>query len=96
LPARHFPALSADLDCDDRDGSKWRIVALYRDIDGDGVGSGPYQLQCIGGQPSAGLSLRGYDPLDLLNDPDSPLVADFDVGQHIFVDPTLEEDDTPF
>jgi hypothetical protein len=96
LPARHFPALSADLDCDDRDGSKWRIVALYRDIDGDGVGSGPYQLQCIGGQPAAGLSLRGYDPLDVLNDPDSPLVADFDVGQHIFVDPTGEEDDTPF
>jgi hypothetical protein len=93
LPSGYFATLGADVDCDDRDPAKWRVVALYQDIDGDGVGSGPYQLQCIGSYAGPGLSLRGYDPLDSTTDPDSLRVSDFDLGIRIFVDPTPEEEE---
>jgi hypothetical protein len=91
LPLGYFHAISADLDCDDHDASKWRVVALYRDIDGDGVGGGRYELHCIGNQMPIGYSMRGYDPLDTLNDPDSAHVSDFDLRQ-IYVDPSHSDD----
>lgn len=51
-------------DCDDDDPQVTRLVALYPDADGDGVGTSPRQLQCLGAAIPAGLSARGYDEDD--------------------------------
>jgi hypothetical protein len=34
---------------------------LFADTDGDGVGSGPYSIQCLGTAIPAGMSLYGDD-----------------------------------
>jgi len=58
-------------DCDDQNPATWRMVVVYEDIDGDGVGSPPGVLDCIGMEPPASFSLLGYDPVDNLSDPNS-------------------------
>ena len=73
------------------------MVAIYSDVDGDGVGSGPIQSSCTGsGPPPPGWSFLGFDPLDTLADPDSALVSDFDLDiQRLLVDSDGEDDYIP-
>jgi len=79
LPRGYSAAIGTDpVDCDDGDYSAWRMVAVYEDVDGDGVGSGRLSVRCIGSRAPAGLSMLGYDPLDVLGDPDSLRISDFD------------------
>ena len=98
LPA----GLSADstpaplLDCDDTDGSRWRLMATYRDADGDGVGSGSASTQCIGKQPHSGYALTGYDPLDDRDDPLALSTSTFDLDAALLTPPDDVDDDDIF
>jgi hypothetical protein len=67
-------------DCDPLDTQRWRMVGTYIDVDGDGVGSGAMAASCVGTAPPSGSSFLGFDPLDTLTDPNSALVADFDLN----------------
>jgi hypothetical protein len=67
------------VDCDDADREDWRFMATYRDQDGDGIGSGPNVIACIGPNAPAGFSLYGYDPLDVAGDPNSVLTSNQDL-----------------
>ena len=81
-----------DLDCDDANAARWRIMAFYRDADGDDVGAGPASRTCIGQVPPDGYALTGYDPLD---DPDDPLattISTFDLDSALLT-PSQELDD---
>jgi hypothetical protein len=64
------PALAAH-DCDDQSASAWRYMAVYHDVDGDGVGSGGGASTCVGTGAPAGFSLLGYDPIDDPSDPNA-------------------------
>jgi hypothetical protein len=96
LPASYLAAVppGAAPDCNDFDATLWRIVALYHDGDGDGVGSGHFEPSCIGTGALVGMSLLGYDPLDLPNDSDSTAVSDFDLP-YPFVDSADDDDEFP-
>jgi hypothetical protein len=82
-------------DCDDDDFSIWRVVVLYRDVDGDGVGSGAGQTTCMGNIPPPEWSMRGYDPVDSLTDPDSISISDFDLSPAVLTPPQSGEDRIP-
>jgi hypothetical protein len=56
-----YYALAMGLDCDDADPTRTRNLVLYPDGDGDGVGTSPRQVRCLGTAIPAGLSARGYD-----------------------------------
>lgn len=80
LPAGYAAQVPAALlDCADADSTRWRLVSVYQDQDGDGVGAGARQQQCMGVAPSAGFSLKGYDPNDDAGDPDAVLVSDIEL-----------------
>lgn len=82
LPANYSVAQATDpamLDCDDNNSSVWRLVTVYADKDGDGVGAGPGQVSCIGKAAPAGFSLLGYDPVDDPSNPNSAAVSDLDL-----------------
>lgn len=70
-------------DCDDANQAVWRRMTVYRDRDGDGVGSGTGALQCIGKTPAAPYVFGGYDPLDDPADPNSAAVNDFDLPSYL-------------
>jgi hypothetical protein len=59
-------------DCDDADGDRYRWVVLYPDTDGDGVGTTPYAVHCLGDDLPAGQSTRGYD----IDDGDPAVIED--------------------
>lgn len=81
LPDSYYSSVTQypHLDCNDDDFSKWRMVVIYQDIDGDGVGSGQGETTCMGELASDGYSIFGYDPVDTLLDPDSFSITDFDI-----------------
>ncbi|GEJ57546.1 hypothetical protein [Anaeromyxobacter diazotrophicus] len=56
-----YRAVANGKDCDDADPRLHRWVVLYRDLDGDGVGAGPREVQCLADEIPAGWSIRGYD-----------------------------------
>jgi hypothetical protein len=65
-----YRATASGNDCDDADTALYRWVVLYPDLDGDGIGAPPRDIQCLGATIPDGLSLFGWDE----NDRD-PLVA---------------------
>lgn len=75
------------VDCDDADGADWRLMATYRDNDGDAIGSGPNAVACIGTAAPAGFSLYGYDPLDVAGDPNSALTSDVELPVWLLLEP---------
>lgn len=94
LRAGYLPAIAGTAtDCDDLDFSKWRMAAVYPDADGDGVGSGAFDVRCIGTNAAVGFSLLGYDPLDTLSDPSSAQVSDLELDVlNIVVDSDGDDD----
>lgn len=66
-------------DCDDGDAARYRLVGVYADADGDGVGRTPRAFTCIGAAVPAGGSLLGYDVDDsnpsVTEDPDEETLA---------------------
>jgi hypothetical protein len=48
-------------DCDDADPALFRWMVLYPDLDGDGVGTRPRSILCVGEAVPAGWSRLGYD-----------------------------------
>jgi hypothetical protein len=96
LPAGY--AASAEpsvLDCDDEDATRWRFISTYRDADGDGVGAGARVMACLGRNPSAGFSFKGYDPNDDADDPDAVLVSDIDLPPALMMSPEDADEDFP-
>jgi hypothetical protein len=63
-----YQAAEHGLDCDDGDPAVDHLVVRYPDQDGDGVGTTPRQLLCIGAAPPQGFASGGYDDDD--GDPD--------------------------
>lgn len=63
LPAGYFPSPPVDneSDCDDTNAAIWQLLDLYEDTDGDGVGTLPSALVCIGQLPAAGYSSQATD-----------------------------------
>jgi hypothetical protein len=93
LPTGYFAAVSAQLrDCNDLDATRWRVAAVYRDQDGDGVGAGAWTFPCLGRSPPAGFSFKGFDPNDNAADPSAALVSDFDIPPPMR-EPPQEADD---
>lgn len=94
LPADYAADVPASLaDCDDADAARWRRVSVYLDRDGDGVGAGTRLVQCHGATPTAGLSLKGYDPNDDPDDPDAALVSELDLPQTLLIAEQEARDD---
>jgi hypothetical protein len=86
LPASYVTAVPAQLvDCDDANPARWRLVSVYHDRDGDGVGAGTRLLQCHGALPTVGLSFMGYDPNDDPDDPDAALVSEYELPQTLLI-----------
>ena len=48
-------------DCDDHNAAVWRMVGVFVDSDGDGLGSGPAVIRCVGDAPPAGTSFVSGD-----------------------------------
>jgi hypothetical protein len=93
LPATFVSTVPALMrDCDDADSARWRLVSVYRDQDGDGVGAGAREIQCLGSAAATGFSLKGYDPNDVAADPAAALIADFDLPTTVTT-PADEGDD---
>ncbi|MFY1825175.1 hypothetical protein ACN47A_04625 [Myxococcus fulvus] len=63
LPAPYFVQATGN-DCDDADAALIRWAVLYPDNDGDGVGTEPRRILCIGTAVPPGLSIFGDDPND--------------------------------
>ena len=59
-----FPVASGN-DCDDTDPMRFRARVLYPDADGDGVGTSPRVMPCLGSGLPAGHSIFGFDPDDM-------------------------------
>jgi hypothetical protein len=94
LPPGYLSAIgNAKTDCDDRNHTLWRVVALYEDKDGDAVGSGRFEATCIGDAVPSGFSILGYDPVDIAGDPQSALVSDFDLDVFVLTVPDSDGDD---
>ena len=96
LPAGLIATLPApkDLDCDDANAVRWRIMAFYRDADRDGVGAGPASRACIGTVAPDGYALTGYDPVDDPQDPLALTISTFDLDSALLTpSEELEEDD---
>ena len=87
------PALA---DCDDADASRWRVVPMYRDADGDGVGSGSASRECIGTAPLTGYALTGYDPNDDPNDPLALTISTFYLDSALLTAPDEADDEDIF
>lgn len=79
LPAPYFTQATGN-DCDDTDAALYRSVVLYPDMDGDGVGTSPRTIPCIGAQTPLGFSLKGYDVDDsdasIQEDPEDDLMLE--------------------
>ncbi|WP_242339855.1 MULTISPECIES: hypothetical protein [unclassified Anaeromyxobacter] len=56
-----YRAKVAGNDCDDADVALWRWTVLYPDADGDGIGTPPREIRCLGDAIPAGYSLEGWD-----------------------------------
>ena len=56
-----FRAAANGNDCDDTVPALTHLAVLYPDQDGDGVGSPPRQILCIGATAPAGFARGGYD-----------------------------------
>ena len=65
-------------DCDDADPASYRWVVSYPDADGDGVGTSPRVVTCLGATLASGQALAGYDVDDadplVQGDPDEELL----------------------
>ena len=97
LPPGYLGAIgSAKTDCDDRNHTLWRVVALYEDKDGDAVGSGRFEATCIGDVVPPGFSILGYDPVDIAGDPQSAPVSDFDLDVSVLTVPDSDGDNFDF
>lgn len=99
LPAGFLLAapVLARTDCDDHDPAHWNWHAVYRDADGDGVGAGAASYACLGnGNPPAGLSLRGYDPVDTPGDPGAATVSELALSSHLLTVVDDGDDDDVF
>ena len=97
LPAGYSASAPPELrDCDDGDVTRWRLISVYRDADGDGVGAGPRTVACLGRDPAAGFSLKGYDPNDDASDPDASLVSNFDLPPDFRTPPEEADDEDIF
>jgi hypothetical protein len=97
LPATYAAQVPALLrDCDDDNAAHWRLASVYRDQDGDGVGAGPREIQCLGSVPAAGFSLQGYDPNDLATDPAAAQIAEIDLPPTLKAPPEDADDEDIF
>jgi hypothetical protein len=83
-------------DCDDANNGRWRRMAIYRDADGDDVGSGAALRQCMGDLPPSGYSLTGYDPLDDPNNSAAPLITTLVLDGWLLAVPDVTEDEDNF
>ncbi|WP_223747149.1 hypothetical protein [Myxococcus sp. XM-1-1-1] len=63
LPAPYFLQATGN-DCDDANTALIRWAVLYPDNDGDGVGTEPRRILCIGTTVPPGMSIFGDDPND--------------------------------
>ncbi|WP_164015851.1 hypothetical protein [Pyxidicoccus trucidator] len=63
---------AAGNDCDDTQATLFRWAVLYPDADGDGVGTAPRAVSCLGQDVPTGLSFKGYD----VNDADAAVQED--------------------
>jgi hypothetical protein len=98
LPPDHSATTTAVLlvDCNDADVGRWRWMAVYRDADHDGTGSGSAVRQCVGTVPDAGYALTGYDPVDDPNDPAGPAVSTIALGAEVLTVPDDADDEDVF
>lgn len=56
-----YRATAAGNDCEDAEVALWRWTVLYPDADGDGIGTPPREIRCLGETIPAGYSLQGWD-----------------------------------
>lgn len=56
-----YRATLQGLDCDDADPQLLTLVLLFDDLDGDGVGAGPWRKECLGTSRPPGTSPYGDD-----------------------------------
>jgi hypothetical protein len=52
---------AATLDCDDTNATRWQLLDVYRDTDGDGLGNGLVERRCSGESPEAGYAFTDTD-----------------------------------
>jgi hypothetical protein len=66
LPANYYTSTvgTPETDCNDALATAWHWRAAYVDADGDGIGAGPVQFQCLGNSYAAGFAAGGYDSDD--------------------------------
>jgi hypothetical protein len=74
-------------DCDDSNPSVWRLVMIFADKDGDGVGAGSGVVKCVGSTAPAGYSFLGYDPLDDPANPSSAGISTLDLPSWLLATP---------
>lgn len=93
----HVAAVSAGyVDCDDADLLRWRLLGIYRDLDGDGTGSGTVVRQCIGASVPNGYAFAGYDPLDDPANPLSAAISNVELPSHLLLASDDGDDDDIF
>ncbi|MFP2906470.1 hypothetical protein ACLESD_15680, partial [Pyxidicoccus sp. 3LFB2] len=71
LTAPYFTRAAGN-DCDDTQAAMFRWAVLYPDADGDGVGTAPRAVSCLGQALPTGFSFKGYD----VNDADAAVQED--------------------
>jgi hypothetical protein len=98
LPANLHAVGTPDslIDCDDTSPRLWRRVAVYRDADGDGTGSGAALRQCMGSTPAHGYALTGYDPIDDPSDPSAAATSTLVLASSALAVPDETDDDDVF
>jgi hypothetical protein len=79
------PYFAEYVDCDDADITRWRLMATFRDLDGDGAGGSTAVRQCMGYQVPNGYALAGYDPLDDPGNPSSASISTVELPAYLFV-----------
>jgi hypothetical protein len=73
--SRHFPlepqssdrdgdGVRAGSDCDDGNAAIFRILAVFEDVDSDGIGTGTVSTQCAGVGPPLGFAIATGDCAD--------------------------------
>jgi len=88
LPTGYLAAASVPPeDCNDGSATTWRLMTVWSDADGDGVGTGHGTVACIGNGAASGFSLLGYDPLDEPTDPNAPGITNVELPSWLLTTP---------
>ncbi len=61
LPPGYSNSSGSRVDCDDTRADRWETASLYRDTDGDGIGSGLLEARCATTPMESGYSAYGTD-----------------------------------